>query len=77
MSFSAGALAQSIKELIPEFTIEYKPDFRQAIADSWPQSVDDSVARTEWNWDPEFDLTKMTKDMLEKLQTKFDKDQGF
>ncbi|PWI47449.1 UDP-glucose 4-epimerase [Candidatus Heimdallarchaeota archaeon B3_Heim] len=77
MSFSVGTLAQSIKEIIPDFTIDYKPDFRQAIADSWPQSVDDSVARAEWNWDPEYDLAKMTKDMIEKLREKFTKDTGF
>jgi nucleoside-diphosphate-sugar epimerase len=77
MSFSAGTLAESIKEIIPEFTIDYKPDFRQAIADSWPQSVDDSVARKEWNWDPEYDLSKMTRDMIDKLREKFTRTDGF
>ncbi len=70
MSFSAGELATSIKQLIPEFTIEYKPDYRQAIADSWPRSLDDSLARAEWGWKPEFDLHGMTRDMIEKLQIK-------
>ncbi|MCK4352464.1 NAD-dependent epimerase/dehydratase family protein [candidate division WOR-3 bacterium] len=70
MSFSAGELADSIKEIIPEFTCEYKPDFRQAIADSWPKSLDDSAAREEWGWKPEYDLPKMTKDMIEKLSPK-------
>jgi nucleoside-diphosphate-sugar epimerase len=67
MSFSAGELAAEIKKHISEFTIEYKPDFRQAIADSWPMSIDDSLAREEWGWDPQYDLQKMTKDMIEIL----------
>ena len=70
MSFSAGELAAEIKRNIPEFTCEYKPDFRQKIADSWPRSVDDSTAREEWGWEPKYDLTSMTKDMLEKLSVK-------
>ena len=70
MSFSAGELADSIKEVIPEFTCEYKPDFRQQIADSWPSSLDDSVAREEWGWQPEYDLKAMTRDMIEKLSEK-------
>jgi nucleoside-diphosphate-sugar epimerase len=67
MSFSAGELAAEIKKYIPEFQIEYKPDFRQKIADSWPMSINDSVAREEWGWEPNCDLTSMTKDMIEKL----------
>jgi len=67
MSFSAGELAAEIKRHIPEFTIEYKPDFRQAIADSWPMSINDSFARAEWGWNPVYDLPKMTKDMIEIL----------
>jgi nucleoside-diphosphate-sugar epimerase len=67
MSFSAGELAAEIKKHIPEFTCDYKPDFRQAIADSWPQSLDDSAARKEWGWKPGYDLAKMTKDMLSVL----------
>ncbi|MHA2059866.1 MAG: NAD-dependent epimerase/dehydratase family protein [Candidatus Ranarchaeia archaeon] len=70
MSFSVGELATSIKTHIPEFTIDYKPDYRQAIADSWPRSLDDSVAQTEWGWKPDFDLPQMTKDMVSKLQKK-------
>jgi nucleoside-diphosphate-sugar epimerase len=67
MSFSAGELAAEIRKHIPEFVCEYQPDSRQAIADSWPRSIDDSAARTEWHWEPEFDLAAMTEDMLDKL----------
>jgi len=70
ISFSCEELAQEIKKHIPEFAIEYKPDFRQAIANSWPKSIDDSCAKQEWGWKPEFNLAKMTKDMLENLQRK-------
>jgi len=71
MSFSAGELVAEIKKYIPEFICEYKPDFRQEIADSWPMSIDDSVARKEWNWKPTYDLASMTKDMIEKLVKRF------
>ena len=67
MSFDVTALAAEIKKHIPEFECTYEPDFRQAIADSWPSSVDDSAAREEWGWAPAWDLSAMTKDMLEKL----------
>lgn len=67
MSFSAGELAAEIKKYIPEFTCEYEPDFRQEIADSWPNSIDDSAAREEWGWEPSYDLAAMTKDMLDVL----------
>ncbi|MFX1591598.1 MAG: NAD-dependent epimerase/dehydratase family protein [Promethearchaeota archaeon] len=67
MSFSAGELAVEIKRHISDFEIDYIPDFRQAIADSWPMSIDDSLAREEWGWNPEYDLPKMTKDMIEIL----------
>jgi nucleoside-diphosphate-sugar epimerase len=67
MSFTAGELAASIKEQIPEFEVTYEPDFRQQIADSWPTSLDDAAAREEWGWEPGWDLPAMTKDMLEKL----------
>ncbi|MFH1129627.1 MAG: L-threonine 3-dehydrogenase [Patescibacteria group bacterium] len=70
MSFSAGELAEEIKKHIPEFVCEYKPDFRQKIADSWPKSIDDSIAKKEWGWKPQYDLTSMTKDMLEVLSKK-------
>lgn len=67
MSFSPKEIAAEIKKHIPEFKIEYKPDYRQAIAESWPQSIDDSVARKDWGWKEEYDLAAMTKDMLENL----------
>ncbi len=67
ISFSVGKLAAEIKKHIPEFKIEYKPDFRQEIADSWPKTIDDSLARQEWGWNPQYDLEMMTKDMIEKL----------
>jgi len=67
-SFSPNQLAAEIKKTIPDFTISYKPDFRQSIADSWPQSIDDSVAQRDWAWKPEFDLAKMSIDMIENIQ---------
>ncbi len=71
MSFSAGELTSEIKRYLPEFECEYKPDFRQKIAGSWPESIDDSVAREEWGWNPTYDLSAMTKDMIEKLTKRF------
>jgi nucleoside-diphosphate-sugar epimerase len=71
ISFSAGELTAEIKKYIPEFKCEYKPDFRQKIADSWPMSIDDSIARVEWGWKPTYNLASMTKDMIEKLTKKF------
>ena len=68
MSFSPKEIATEIKKHIHDFTISYKPDYRQVIADSWPQSIDDSVARNDWGWKEEFDLSAMTKDMLENLK---------
>jgi nucleoside-diphosphate-sugar epimerase len=73
MSFSAGELAASIKKYIPGFEIEYKPDFRQQIADSWPNAVDDKAARDEWGWKPAFDLDAMTQDMLKNIKIKHEK----
>lgn len=68
ISFSPKEIAESIQKHIPEFTISYKPDYRQAIADSWPGSMDDSESRKDWGWAPEYDLAAMTKDMLENLK---------
>ena len=70
MSFSVKDLADSIKKYMPDFTIDYKPDYRQAIADSWPDSVDDTAARQEWGWKPSFDLDAMTQDMLKAITEK-------
>lgn len=67
ISFSPKELADEIKRHMPEFTVTYKPDHRQAIADSWPKSIDDSAARKEWGWKPSYDLQAMVKDMLEVL----------
>lgn len=69
MSFSPREIAKSIQAHIPDFEIDYSPDFRQTIADSWPCSIDDSQARTDWGWKPEFDLTRTTKEMLENLKS--------
>jgi nucleoside-diphosphate-sugar epimerase len=71
MSFSAGELAAEIRKHIPEFKCEYKPDFRQKIADSWPMSIDDTQARKDWGWKPTYDLAAMTTDMIQKLSKRF------
>jgi nucleoside-diphosphate-sugar epimerase len=68
MSFSPEQIASCIQQHIPEFEISYNPDYRQNIADSWPQSIDDSVAQNDWNWQPEYNLPKMTEDMIKNLQ---------
>ena len=70
MSFSAGELAASIRKAMPDFSCDYAPDFRQAIADSWPNSIDDRAAREEWGWRPAYDLDAMTADMLAALKSK-------
>ena len=72
LSFSAGELAAEIKQHIPDFVCEFRPDFRQEIADSWPRTIDDSAAREEWGWEPEYDLATMVEDMLEKLGGKYE-----
>ncbi|MBR9976457.1 MAG: NAD-dependent epimerase/dehydratase family protein [Bacteroidetes bacterium] len=70
MSFTAKDLANAIKKHIPDFVDSYEPDFRQAIADSWPDDVEDDAARKDWGWDPSHNIESMTKDMLEKLQAR-------
>jgi nucleoside-diphosphate-sugar epimerase len=67
LSFSAEELANEIKKYIPESSVDYEPDFRQEIADTWPKSVDDSAARKDWGWKPTYDLASMTQDMIKKL----------
>jgi nucleoside-diphosphate-sugar epimerase len=69
MSFSPREIATEIQKVIPDFTINYQPDYRQIIADGWPQSIDDSVARTDWGWKEEYDLPRMTEDMLRNINT--------
>lgn len=68
LNFTPETLAASIRKHIPEFEIDYAPDFRQAIADSWPSSIDDSEARKDWGWKHEFDLEKMTTEMLDGIK---------
>jgi nucleoside-diphosphate-sugar epimerase len=70
MSLTPGELAAEIRKHIPEFKVTYEPDERQAIADSWPASIDDSAARREWGWKPRYDLASMTEDMLAKLRAR-------
>lgn len=67
-SFNPKEITEEIKKHLPQFTISYKPDFRQEIADSWPKSIDDSSARLDWGWKPEFTLENTTKDMLLNLR---------
>lgn len=68
MSFSPKEIANEIKKHIPDFTITYEPDSRQQIADSWPQSIDDTAAQKDWGWKPEYDLSRMTEDMLKNIE---------
>lgn len=67
MSFSPQEIAESIRSHYPEFSIQYAPDFRQKIADSWPSSINDDCARNDWGWKAQFDLPKMTTEILTKL----------
>jgi nucleoside-diphosphate-sugar epimerase len=69
-SFDPAELVAAIQVRMPEFTCDYKLDFRQQIADSWPRSIDDSAARAEWGWKPQYDLKTMVADMLEKLSAR-------
>jgi nucleoside-diphosphate-sugar epimerase len=68
ISFNPEEIAASIRAHIPEFTISYNPDFRQAIADSWPRSIEDHYAKEHWGWKPQYDLASMTKEMLDNLK---------
>jgi len=71
MDFNPLEIAQEIKKHLTDFEITYKPDFRQKIADSWPQSIDDNQARKDWNWQHSYDLKEMTSEMLSKLRDKY------
>lgn len=73
MSFDPKTISKEIVKHLPKFTIEYNPDFRQNIADSWPKTINDSVARKEWNWCPKYELTNMVSDMLEHLTSQIQK----
>ena len=68
MSFTPREIAEEIKKHYPNFTIDYDPDFRQKIADSWPASIDDSAARKDWDWSNEYNLENMTTEMFDKLK---------
>jgi len=72
LSFSPAELAEEINKHIPAFEIEYEPDYGQAIADSWPRTIDDRAAREEWGWQPAYGLSMMVGDMLHKLGEKLD-----
>lgn len=75
MSVAPENIANEIRKIIPEFTIDYEVDpLRQAIADSWPNNMDDSAARQEWGWEPKYNLQSMTKDMIERLSQKLGKE---
>jgi nucleoside-diphosphate-sugar epimerase len=68
MSFTPKEIAEEIKKHFPDFTIDYAPDFRQKIADSWPASIDDSFARKDWGWKNDFNMDNMTVEMITKLK---------
>lgn len=73
ISFTPKELAEELAKLVPGFTYDYKPDQRQKIAESWPQTIDDSQARSDWGWKHKFDLARMTKVMYEGLKIKLNK----
>ncbi|MFH1514401.1 MAG: NAD-dependent epimerase/dehydratase family protein, partial [bacterium] len=71
-SFDVKTLADSIRKIIPELEVTYEPDFRQKIADSWPDSIDDSAAKRDWGWSIDYDLDAMTEDMIKNLRIMHD-----
>lgn len=73
MSFTPAQLAEKIRKYIPDFKIDYQIDFRQSIADSWPQSIDDSFARKDWGWKHSYDLDKLVENMMVNIQKKLGK----
>ena len=73
ISFTPREITKEIQKYIPELTVTYKPDFRQAIAESWPRSINDDEAHKDWGWKHEYDLTKMTKVMIENIRKKLNK----
>jgi len=75
ISFTPEEIAKSIKQYIPEFTIDYKPDFRQEIAESWPESIDDRLAFKDWHWHHKYDLDALVSDMLKNLSVKYHKEE--
>jgi nucleoside-diphosphate-sugar epimerase len=74
ISFTPEELAEAIRKYIPSFEVAYKPDFRQNIAQTWPNSIDDSVARKDWGWQHRFDLDEIVKEMLTNLQQHYYQD---
>ena len=76
VSFSAEELVAEIQKYLPEFTCDYVPDFRQAIADSWPCAIDDSKARADWGWKHSYDLAAIVADMLAKLDERMRREEG-
>jgi nucleoside-diphosphate-sugar epimerase len=73
MSFSPLQLAAMISSHVGDFRIDYEPDFRQDIAATWTESIDDSAARGDWGWEPQYDLDSMTRDMISHLRPKYDR----
>jgi nucleoside-diphosphate-sugar epimerase len=71
MSFTPLELQKSIQKEIPEFKVKYNPDFREEIAQAWSESIDDSKARKEWSWSPEYDLQSLTRDMLINVKNNY------
>jgi len=71
VSFTPKQISEEIKKHIPDFEISYSPDFRQAIADSWPSSIDDSYAKKDWGWELKYDLEKMTSIMMKNLKEQY------
>jgi len=70
LSFTPETLGNAIKKIMPDFSLDYNPDFRQAIAETWPESIDDSFAREHWGWQHKFNLEDMVDEMLTNLKTK-------